>query len=77
MIGGYGVPAGYCIAGYRGWVGGVVSVDDAHHSRLRTPYEAFYYLTTLVLQLIPYTLTGGAGVNLGIATFARPGLDGI
>ena len=54
----------------------MVSVDDAHHSRLSTPYEAFYYLTTLLLQLIPYMLTGGAGVNLGIAAFARPAWTG-
>jgi hypothetical protein len=72
LIAGYGVPAGYWVAGYRGWVGGVVSVDENHRSRLSTRYEAFYYLTTLLLQLIPYTLAGGAGVNLGIAAFAKP-----
>ena len=63
VIAGYGVPAAYWIAGSRGWVGGVVSVDDAHHSRLNNPHEAFYYLVTLILQLIPYTLAGGAGSN--------------
>jgi hypothetical protein len=58
---------------FRGWVGGIVSVSTgpAHTSRLADPWEAFYYLLTLVLQLIPYTLAGGAGVNLGVAYF-RP-----
>lgn len=63
----------YLLAIYRGWVGGIVSVDDAHVSRLATPDKAIYYLLTLVLQLIPYSLAGGAGVNLGLAYLrARP-----
>ena len=70
------VPIGYWVAGYRGWVFGVVSVNDLHQSRLNTRYGAFYYVTTLVLQLIPYALIGGAGVNLGIAIFARPAWTG-
>lgn len=61
----------YPIAGYRGWVGGIVSVDRNHASRLADGKEATYYLLTLVLQLIPYTLAGGAGVNIGWAYF-RP-----
>ena len=61
----------YLVAGFRGWVGGIVSVDDAHASRLATLPGATYYLLTLLLQLIPYALAGGAGVNLGIA-WLRP-----
>lgn len=79
MIAGYGVPAGYAVAAYRGWIGGVVSVDSAHRSRLARPYEAFYYLVTLLLQLIPYSLAGGAGVSMGIGAFAgerRTGYQG-
>lgn len=76
LLGGYCIPAGYWIALQRGWVGGVVSVDGNHHSRLHTPRDAFYYLTTLVLQLIPYTLAGGAGVNLGFAAFRSPAGSG-
>ena len=60
------------IAAHRGWVGGIVSVDRRHASRLSDAKEAIYYLLTLVLQLIPYTLAGGAGVNIGWAYF-RPG----
>ncbi|MGO9241497.1 MAG: hypothetical protein ACLQBJ_11870 [Bryobacteraceae bacterium] len=70
LVAGYCPPAGYGVAVFRGWVGGVVSVDGEHRSRLAKPYEAFYYLVTLLLQLIPYSLAGGAGVSLGIAAFA-------
>lgn len=70
MVAGYGVPAGYGVAAYRGWIGGIVSVDDAHRSRLARPFPAFYYLVTLLLQLVPSSLAGGAGVSMGIAAFA-------
>jgi hypothetical protein len=79
MMAGYCVPAGYGVAAYRGWIGGVVSVNAAHRSRLARPFGAFYYLVTLLLQLVPYSLTGGAGVNMGIAAFAsgsRTGYEG-
>jgi uncharacterized membrane protein SpoIIM required for sporulation len=55
------------VAAYRGWVGGIVSVDGHHTSRLADPRECAYYLGVLVLQLIPYILAGGAGVRLGLA----------
>lgn len=63
----------YPFVAYRGWVGGIVSVwtGKAHTSRLADPAEAAYYLITLILQLIPYSLAGGAGVNLGLTIF-RP-----
>jgi hypothetical protein len=56
----------YPIAAYRGWVGGIVSVDSRHQSRLGDPAEAGYYLLTLLLQLIPYAIAGGVGVQLGV-----------
>ena len=59
LLAGYWPPAGYWVAAYRGLIGGIVSVDDNHHSRLATPFGAFYYLTTLLLQLLPYSLAGG------------------
>jgi hypothetical protein len=43
-------------------------VDDRHQSRLASPEPAVYYLVTLVLQLVPYTLAGGAGVALGVSS---------
>lgn len=72
-VSGFAVVAPYPLSAFRGWVGGIVSVntDEAHSSRLADPGEAVYYLITLILQLIPYTLAGGAGVNLGMAYF-RP-----
>ena len=61
----------YAFAAYRGWVGGIVSVDGQHQSRLREWRHAVYYLLTLILQLIPYSLAGGIGVKLGLSYF-RP-----
>ena len=57
------VVAVYPLVAYRGWVGGIVSVDSAHRSRLAEPREAIYYVVTLVLQLIPSILAGGVGVS--------------
>jgi hypothetical protein len=59
----------YPVALYRGWVGGIVSVNNQHQSRLSKARAAVYYLVTLVLQLIPYSLAGGAGVALGVRTW--------
>ncbi len=68
-IGGLGVIFPYPVVAYRGWVGGIVSIDQNHASRLAQPGEALYYLVTLLLQLIPYSLAGGAGVRLGLSYY--------
>src|SRR5438093_3502813 len=47
------------------------SVRSDHTSRLNDPRSAIYYLLTLLLQVMPYSLAVGAGVNVGIALF-RP-----
>jgi hypothetical protein len=60
------------LAAFRGWIGGIVSVDGDHKSRLGSWREGTYYLGVLVLQLIPYTLAGGTGVRLGLG-FLMPG----
>jgi hypothetical protein len=70
-LSGLGVVFPFPIIAYRGWVGGIVSIDGAHISRLVRPGNAAYYLITLVLQLIPYALSGGAGINMGLA-FLKP-----
>ncbi len=70
-VAGLGVILPYPFVFYRGWVGGIVSANSDRTSRLADPAEAFYYLLTLVLQLIPYSLAGGAGVTLGMA-YLRP-----
>lgn len=54
------------LVAYRGWVGGIVSVGANHASRFANAHEALYYLTVMLLQIIPYALTGGAGVRLGL-----------
>jgi uncharacterized membrane protein SpoIIM required for sporulation len=70
-LGGLGVVFPYPFIAYRGWIGGIVSIDSSHVSRLAEPRESAYYLITLMLQLIPYVLSGGAGVNMGLALW-RP-----
>jgi len=70
-LGGLGVIFPYPFIAYRGWIGGIVSIDGSHVSRLAETKEAAYYLITLTLQLIPYVLSGGAGINTGLALW-RP-----
>lgn len=57
---------------YQGWIGGIVSVRGDHSSRLADWRPALYYLLTLVLQLIPYSLALGSGVNVGVSMFRPP-----
>ena len=66
---GLGVIFPYPFIAYRGWIGGIVSIDGLHVSRLAEPKEAAYYLITLTLQIIPSILAAGAGVNIGLANF--------
>ena len=62
-------PYGFAI--YRGFVGGIVSVNSQHKSRFADKEQAIYFLVTLILQLIPYTLAGGVGVKLGMSYFRQ------
>jgi hypothetical protein len=74
---GWYAPAPFPLAIYRGWIGGTVSVDDNHRSRFRTMAGGFYYGLVAFLQLTGYILSGGAGVNLGLArTRPRPEYKG-
>ncbi len=59
------------LVAYRGWVGGIVSVDAQHRSRLREPGTAAYYLITVALQQVPFILTSGAGMYLGLVAWRR------
>ncbi len=68
-VAGVGVLVSYPIVAYRGWVGGIVSVDGSHRSRLADPARALYYVVTLALQLIPYSIAGGMGVYLGVGAW--------
>lgn len=70
---GWWAPAPFPIAIYRGWIGGIVSVDHNHRSRFRATESGLYYALIVTLQLLGYILAGGAGVNLGLArAWARP-----
>ena len=66
-VSGLAVVIPYPLVAYQGWVGGIVSVRADHSSRLNNVRSALYYLLTLLLQVIPYSLAIGAGVNVGIA----------
>lgn len=59
----------FLTAGYQGWIGGIVSVDHLHQSRFKRTKPAFYYFIVILLQFIPYSLTIGAGITLGIKTY--------
>jgi hypothetical protein len=63
----------YPLAAYRGWYGGIVSVDSNHTSRIADPFDALYFLGFEILELIAASLAAGAGVNLVLGTF-RPRL---
>lgn len=69
---GFGIIFPYPSVVYQGWVGGIVSVRKDHTSRLNDPRPAVYYLLTLFLQVIPYSLAVGAGVNVGVSLFRPP-----
>ncbi|MBL7846524.1 MAG: hypothetical protein JNL40_03575 [Cyclobacteriaceae bacterium] len=63
---GFGVVIPLVSVSIQGWMGGIVSVDADHKSRLRLFQSACYYLLVLLLQFIPYSLVIGAGVKCGI-----------
>jgi uncharacterized membrane protein SpoIIM required for sporulation len=70
---GFGIVLPYPLVAYRGWVGGIVSVDYNRESRLIHPTQAAYYLSVLLLQLLGYTLAAGAGISAGLAVLrSRP-----
>lgn len=66
---GLGVIFPFITSGYQGWIGGIISVDELHQSRLKKIKSAFYYFIVLILQWIPYSLTIGSGLTLGIKTY--------
>ena len=61
------------LGAYRGWVGGIVSVDHDHRSRLATLKSAVYYVVTLLLQVSAFVLATGAGLHLGFSFFRKEG----
>ncbi len=68
-VAGFGVILPYFSVAYQGWVGGIVSVDSTHRSRLRGIKAASYYFLVLLLQFIPFSLSIGAGVRCGVELY--------
>ena len=73
---GLGVFPPYISVAYQGWVGGIVSVDRYHRSRLIGPGAAAYYFTVLLLQFVPFSLAIGAGVRVGLDSYAHNAHNG-
>jgi len=72
-VGGILIVPPIALAAYRGWVGGIVSVDSHHASRLATPRSAIYFLVTMILQVTAFILAGGAGLHLGWSLLKKRG----
>lgn len=68
-ITGLSVVGPFPIAAYRGWVGGIVSIDGRHQSRLANAGSAVYYVVTLGIQLSAFILTMAAGLHVGLAAW--------
>ncbi len=68
---GLGIAIPYFTVSYQGWVGGIVSVNGLHKSRLKKLKSAFYYFIVLLLQFIAYSLSIGAGIKTGIEIYKQ------
>jgi hypothetical protein len=66
---GLGVVIPYFTVAYQGWIGGIVSVNYKHQSRLEKLKPAAYYIIVLILQFIPYSLAIGSGIKFGVETY--------
>ena len=66
---GLGIIFPFLTTAYQGWIGGIVSVNRLHQSRLIKIKSALYYFIVIILQFIPYSLTIGSGLTLGIKTY--------
>jgi len=68
-VAGLAVILPYFSVAYQGWVGGIVSVDGNHRSRLGSVRAASYYVLVLLLQFIPFSLCIGAGIRCGVELY--------
>ena len=59
----------YLSVARQGWAGEIVSVDNRHRSRLRSARGAAYYLGTLLLQFLAFSLCIGGGIRAGVALY--------
>lgn len=56
---------------HQGWVGGIVSVDGRHISRLRSARGGAYYLGVLLLQFLAFSFCIGGGIRCGVALYEQ------
>ena len=61
----------YLSVARQGWIGGIVSVDGGHLSRLRSARGAAYYLGVLLLQFLAFSLCIGGGIRCGVALYVE------
>lgn len=61
----------YLTVAHQGWVGGIVSVDGHHVSRLRSVRGGAYYLGVLLLQFLAFSLCIGGGIRCGVALYEQ------
>ncbi len=68
---GLGIVVPYFTVSYQGWVGGIVSVNGLHKSRLKQLKSALYYFIVLLLQFTAYSLSIGSGIKTGIELYKQ------
>ena len=52
-IAGTSIVIPFLLSAFRGWIGGIVTVNGNHVSRFANPFQAAYVISVLVLQLVP------------------------
>lgn len=68
-IAGLAVILPYFSVAHQGWVGGIVSVDGTHRSRLRSIRATSYYFLVLLMHFAAFSLSIGAGVRCGVEVY--------
>jgi hypothetical protein len=68
---GLGIVIPYFTVAYQGWVGGIVSVNNFHKSRLKVLKSALYYVIVLLLQFIAYSMCIGTGIKAGVEIYKQ------
>lgn len=61
----------YFTVAQQGWIGGIVSVDGHHRSRLRSVRGGAYYVGVLALQFLAFSLCIGAGIRCGVELYSQ------
>lgn len=70
-VAGLSVILPYFTVARQGWIGGIVSVDRTHRSRLGSARGATYYFLVLLVQFTAFSLSIGAGVRCGVELYRR------